>query len=125
MLCSSDFSVTDVGDRIYIEKQEGICRDILIAKNDEKKALLERSKGPNITNDDRLRFIEAMLSDEVKSLYRASQDLLTRGALENINSVMKVIDFMTKSLRCLMIPILFPKRISYQIYILILLNPKH
>ena len=69
---------------------------MLITKIGEKKALLERSKGPNITNDDRLQFIEAMLSDEIKNVYRASHYLLTRGMLENRNSVMKVIDFYDK-----------------------------
>ena len=96
MLFSTDFSVTDVDDRKYIQTKEIIYREMLILKSDEKKALLEWSKGPNITNDDQLRFIEAMLSDEVKSLYRASQDLLTRGALKNRNSVLKVIDFYDK-----------------------------
>ena len=96
MLCSTDFAVINIDDRKYIQTQEAIYREMIISKRDKKKALLERSKGPNITNDDRLRFIEAMLSDEVKSLYRASQDFLTRGALERRNSVMKVIDFYDK-----------------------------
>ena len=96
MLCSTDFAVTDIDDRKYIQTQEAIYREMLIAKSDEKKALLEQSKSPNITNDDRLRFIEAILSDEVKSLYRASQDLLIRGVLENRNSVLKAIDFYHK-----------------------------
>ena len=37
-----------------------------------------------------------MLSDEVRILYRASQDILTRGSLDAHNSIMQLVDFYEK-----------------------------
>ena len=65
-------------------------------KTNEENEIKERSCGPNITNNDRLRFCEAMISDDVQILYRQSQDLLTRNALDSRNSVMRVVDFYDK-----------------------------
>ena len=65
----------------------------LVQKEKEKDILEERVQGPNITNIDRLRFVEAMLHNAMKLLYRSSQDLMTRSATENRNSIMKVLDF--------------------------------
>ena len=55
------------------------------------------SRGPNITNCDRLRFVEVILSDKVKALYSMSQDCLTRIELENRNSVVRLCDFYDKA----------------------------
>ena len=50
----------------------------------------------NITDYDRLRYLEAMLCDEVKMLHRASQDSLNRQELDAQHSVMKLTDFYDK-----------------------------
>ena len=65
-------------------------------KEKERLALEERAQGPKISNNDRLRFIEALLSDDLKTLYRSSQDLMTRSELYNRNFIMRVIDFYDK-----------------------------
>ena len=69
---------------------------LLIAKEDETKKAIEDSRGPNITTTDRLRYLEVMLLDEVKVLYRSSQDCLSRGNLDARNSVMRLVDFYDK-----------------------------
>ena len=71
-------------------------RTAIIDKDKEKLVLAERVWGPNISNNDGLRYIEAVMSDDVKVLYRASQDLMTLSKLDNRNSVMHVIDFYDK-----------------------------
>ena len=50
----------------------------------------------NIIDVDQLMFIEAVLSDDVKVLYRSSQDLTNRAQLDNRKSVMSVIYFYEK-----------------------------
>ena len=52
-----------------------------------------KSRGTNITNEDRLQFVEAILSNEVKSLYRALHDILTRSEPQSRNSILRVVDF--------------------------------
>ena len=56
----------------------------------------ERARGPNITNDDRLSFVESMLSDEVKIIHRSSQDLLYHSAFDLHNIILRVVDFYDK-----------------------------
>ena len=56
----------------------------------------KKSWGPNITNDDRLYFGEVMLSDDVKSLYRVSQDRITRSELDSQKSILYVVYFYDK-----------------------------
>ena len=43
-----------------------------------------------------MRFVEVMLSDNVKSLYVKSQDCLTAGELDARNSVLRMVDFYDK-----------------------------
>ena len=78
----------------FITERELEIRGLLEEKEQEAAELVEVAKGPNISNDDWLRFVEAMLSDEVKSLYRSSQDVQTRSGLDSWNSTMRVINFL-------------------------------
>ena len=96
LLCSGTFAVEDIADIQYIKEQELKTNSAIVDRGKEQLVLAERARGPNITNNDRLRYIEAILSDDVKTLYRASQDLMTLSELENRNSVMRVVDFYDK-----------------------------
>ena len=72
-------------------------RDILIegVKEAEEEAARKKDNS-SIKHYDRLRFIETVLSDEVKDLYKKSQDCLTRVELDSRNSVMRIVDFYDK-----------------------------
>ena len=84
--------VTDEDTAFILDSEEAL-RSILSENNKEREESTAASRGPNITNCDRLRFIEVVLSDKVKALYRMSQDCLTRMELENRNSVVRLCDF--------------------------------
>jgi len=116
LLLGEEFEVTDEIDITFITERELQLRTLLEDKERETEALTERSRGPNITNDDRLRFVEAILSDEVKTLYRSSQDILTRSSLDSINSIMQVVDVYDKIVEGLIIRHSFPKDNPYQSY---------
>ena len=58
MLSCDSFKVNIESDITYIKKQEKILRTVLENKQNEEKEIKERSRGPNITNNDRLRFCE-------------------------------------------------------------------
>ena len=88
LLCPSTFKVTNRQHIVYITDQELKINNAIMEKEREKLMLAERARGPNITHIDRLRFIEAVLSDPVKILYRKSQDVMTLSDLENRNSIM-------------------------------------
>ena len=83
LLCSSTFVVENIVDIQYIQEQELKINSAIIEKDKEQLVLAERARGPNITNTDRLRYIKAVLSDDVKKLYQASQDSMTLSELEN------------------------------------------
>ena len=53
---------------------------------------------------DRLRYIEAILFDEVKSLYRMSQNILNYSELDSRNSVTQLVVFYDKVTELLMTP---------------------
>ena len=97
LLCSPEFGIPYKGDIEFIINKEKEIKGLLVEKDKEIAALTELSRGPNITNDDRLRYIEVMMSDDVKSLYRSSQDVLTRSGLDSRNSVMRIVDFYDKA----------------------------
>ena len=96
LLSGTEYKVIDEIDIAFITERELELRTLLEDKEKEKEELAERARGPNITNSDRLRFVEVMLSDDVKTLYRSSQDILTRSGLDSRNSVMRVVDFYDK-----------------------------
>jgi len=73
-----------------------VYRSLLLEKEEDQKKDIAAQRGPNITFEDRLRFLEVMLSDEVKILYRTSQDTLTRSSLDKQNSIMRLVDFYDK-----------------------------
>lgn len=58
--------------------------------------MAESVKGPNISNNDQLRFMEAILNDDFKSLNRSSHDCLERCGFDSHKSIMRVIDFYDK-----------------------------
>ena len=62
----------------------------------QSKSGKKTSKQVSITNNDRLRFIEAMLSDQAMPLMVSSQEVLNRQELDARNSVMKVQDCFAK-----------------------------
>ena len=88
--------VTSNNFTFIIESESTIC-SIFMDKEKEREAIEKNSNGPNITNQDRLCFIEVILSDRVKGLYSMSQDCLTRSELDNRNPVVRVCDFYDKA----------------------------
>ena len=102
ILSCDSFKIGIESDIAYIQKQEKILRKDLENKKKEENDIKERSRGPNIPNNNRLRFCEAMMSDDVETLYMQSQYLLTRSVFDSRNSVMRVVDFTTRSLLFLM-----------------------
>ena len=96
LLKSPENAITCPLEISYIKTEEMKLRLSLEDKHKELLALAALAKGPKISYVDRLRFIEAMMSDEVKVLYRSSQDSLTRSGLDSRNSIMRVIDFYDK-----------------------------
>ena len=72
------------------------CRQFIIKKHGEvfelfKKSIEEKNEeetrtASRLTDCDRLRFVEAMISDEVRDVYRLSQESLTRSELDSRNS---------------------------------------
>ena len=60
------FKVVSKPDIIYIKKQEFMLQKVLKNKQDEEKEMKESSRGHIITNNDRLRSCEAMMSDYLK-----------------------------------------------------------
>ena len=81
----------------YIMKKEEEINVFFIEADKEATEQAERkTESTNITNTDRLRFLEAKLSDEVKSLYRSSQDSMNRTELDSRNSIMRIVDFYDK-----------------------------
>ena len=67
-MLGEEFKVTDEIDITFITEKELQLRTLLEDKEIETETLDERARGANITNDDHLRFVEAMLSDEAKIL---------------------------------------------------------
>ena len=97
VLQSEECAVNRVDDIDYIVKKEEELNAFFIEAEKEATEQAERkTESSNITNTDRLRFLEAMLSDEVKSLYRASQDSMNRTQLDSRNSIMRIVDFYDK-----------------------------
>jgi len=96
ILSCNSFKIEIGSDIIYIQKQENILRTVLENKKNEENEIKERSHGPHVITNNRLRFCEAMMSDDVKTLYRKSQDLLIRSVLDSRNSVMRVVDLYNK-----------------------------
>ena len=84
---------------------------MLLVATEEEAETLEQSRGLNITNTDRLRYLEVMLSDEVKVLYRSSQYCLSRGSLDARNSVMRLVDFYDKVVEIFNNPEIIPETI--------------
>ena len=87
----------DNTDSEYIIASDMAYRSLFEKKEEEKVKETAVHRGPNIMFKDRLCFLEVMLLDEVKILYRASQDLLSRGSLDVRNSIMQLIDFYDKA----------------------------
>ena len=96
VLASEELKIDNEVDKEYITDREKEYRLLLITKEDEAEKAIEDSRIPNITTTDWLRYLEVMLSDEVKVLYRSSQDWLSRGNLDARNSVVCLFDFYDK-----------------------------
>ena len=97
MLKSAAFLVMDQSDIDYIIQSECSMREVLLESQKEAEDESERKKeNAQIKYTDRLRFIEAILSDRVKELYRKSQDCFTKNELDARNSVLRVVDFYDK-----------------------------
>jgi len=96
LLMTDEYRIHDKDDIAFITDNEKEYRTLLIGKEEDHKNETTAARGPNITFTDRLRYLEVMLSDDVKALYRTSQDVLTRGSLDARNSVMKLVDFYDK-----------------------------
>ena len=96
-LKSEEYTITRQSDIDFILKSEKDMRDILFegVKEAEEEAT-RKKENSSIKHSDRLRFIETVLSDEVKDLYKKSQDCLTRVELDSRNSVMRIVDFYEK-----------------------------
>ena len=60
------YKITNREDITFIKGEEKDIREMLINRQNEIEHTVTRS---NITNDDRLRFLEAILHDDVKELY--------------------------------------------------------
>ena len=63
MLKLDAYKLTDEEDITFIKEKEKDIREMLINRQNEIEHTVTRS---NITNDDRLRFLEAVLHDDVK-----------------------------------------------------------
>ena len=97
ILTSEECKLTNANDIEFIKKQEQEIKALFTEAEEEVKEVAEMKKdAANITTSDRLRFLEAMLSEEVRGLYLKSQDSLTRAELDSRNSVMQVVDFYDK-----------------------------
>ena len=96
LLKTNEYQIKDKDDIAFITNNEMEYRTLLLGKEEDQKKEMAAARGPNITFTDRLRYLEVMLSDDVKVLYRTSQDVLTRGSLDARNSVMKLVDFYDK-----------------------------
>ena len=112
LLQSEELKVSNNVDKKYIADREKEYRMLLIAKEEEAEKEREDQRGPNITSTDRLRYLEVMLSDEVKVLYRSSQDCLTRSNLDARNSVMRVVDFYDKAVEVFNNPEFVPETVA-------------
>ena len=108
LLCSIYFAIHYKGVVQFIKGKEIEIKKLLIEKDQEITALTEVARGPNITNDDRLRYIEVIMSDDVRLLYRSSQDVLTRSGLYSRNSVMMIVDFYDKAVEVFNDPTFIP-----------------
>ena len=86
MLLSDECNITNELDIKYILEKERELRNLLVADEAEVVALGEDSRGSNISGDDYLRFVEAMLTNDLKSVYQCSQDILTRSGLDSRNN---------------------------------------
>ena len=86
MLLSDECNITNELDIKYILEKERELRNLLVVDEAEVVALGEDSRGPNISGDDYLRFVEAMLTNGLKSVYQCSQDILTRSGLDSRNN---------------------------------------
>ena len=91
MLTLETYLVTNETDIAFVREKENSIKELLIKNNTEIAD--NKNRGPNITNDDRLRFLEAMLSDDVKGSYRKTQDSMSRTELDSRQSIMKLVDF--------------------------------
>ena len=85
MLATTHADHFTVGCRQFINKKHGEIFD-LFNKSLQEKNDNETRTASRITDCDRLRFVEAMISDEVRDVYRLSQESLTRSELDSRNS---------------------------------------
>ena len=76
------------------EKRKNLTSFFVEQEKETEEEEKRRKENSNITKTDRLRFIEAVLSDEVKELYKKSQDCLNRAQLDGRNSIVKMVDFL-------------------------------
>ena len=90
MLKLDTYKLTDEEDITFIKEKEKDIREMLINRQNEIEHTVTRS---NITNDDRLRFLEAILHDDVKELYLKTQNCMNRVQLDSRQSIMKLVDF--------------------------------
>ena len=93
-LRSDEFNITNLSDINFIVSQESDLRSVFLEKQRETEdESARRNESAQITTGERMLFLEAVLSDEVKGLYKKSQDCLTAKELDARNSVLKMVDF--------------------------------
>ena len=90
----------DAVDQVFLQKTFDVYKKSLVDRIEEnainKNKPAEEGAVSKITTMDRLRLIEAMLSDAALPLMRSSQEVLNRAALDARNSVHKVQDYFDK-----------------------------
>lgn len=75
--CASEFKVSNRLHIVYVTDQERKINHVIMGQEREQLMLAKHSHGLNITNTERLRFIEAVLGDPVEIMYIKSQYLMT------------------------------------------------
>lgn len=75
----------------YIQTEESNINLAMSEKEKDRLILDDCAQGFNISNNDRFRFIEAILSDYIKILYSSSQELISFSELDNIHLLISTI----------------------------------